>query len=302
MFHNYIHVTYDLANAPNKWLVLSSRKLRKMSEMPTAEDNASNFKNQIRKHRFPTERIVACSMLGIGSISIVTSLIYGSSLPATIGLVVTFWGAILLYVTPIKPVPLELLNATAASTMVNVEKVLKEAEVSGNGVYLPPKYFEDFESSLVFIPKETGNRLPSPREVKLGKLYSGTPDGLFLTPPGLALSRLFEKELGMSFAETNLDVLKKKLPQLLIEDLEIAEDLEIKSQSNIITIEATNCIFNKLCDEIRKLEKTHATVGCVFSSALACAIAKATGKPVAIQKEELVNEGKTTRIEFSTLE
>lgn len=115
-------------------------------------------------------------------------------------------------------------------------------------------------------------------------------------------SKLFEKELGMSFTETNLDALKKKLPPLLIEDLEIAEDVEIKSQGNIITIEATNYIFNKLCDETRKLEKTHATVGCVFSSALACAIAKATGKPVAIQKEELVNEGKTNRIEFHTLE
>jgi hypothetical protein len=106
----------------------------------------------------------------------------------------------------------------------------------------------------------------------------------------------------MSFTEMNLDALKKKLPLLLIEDLEIAEDVEIKSQGNIITIEATNYIFNKLCDETRKLEKTHATVGCVFSSALACAIAKATGKPVAIQKEELVNDGKTNRIEFHTLE
>jgi hypothetical protein len=78
--------------------------------------------------------------------------------------------------------------------------------------------------------------------------------------------------------------------------------MEIKLQGNVIMIEATNNIFSKLCDEMRKLEKTHAAVGCVFSSALACAIAKATGKPVVIQKEELVNKGKTTRIEFHTLE
>jgi len=115
-------------------------------------------------------------------------------------------------------------------------------------------------------------------------------------------SKLFEKELGMSFTKTDLNVLKKELPRLLIEDLEIAQDVEIESQGNIITIEATNSIFDKLCDETRKLEKTHAAVGCVFSSALACAIAKSTGKPVAIEKEELVNEGKTTKIEFHTLE
>jgi len=270
--------------------------------MPTAANEVSNFKNETRARRFPTERIVAYGMLGVGSTLIATSLFYGSSLSAIMGLALTFWGAILLYVVPGKHVPLELLNAAAASTMVNVEKVLNESEIKGTGVYLPPKYLEDFESSLVFIPKETGNRLPSSQEVDAGKLHSGSPNGVFLTPPGLALSKLFEKELGMSFTKADLNVLKKELPRLLIEDLGIAEDVEIESQGNIMTIEVTNNIFNKLCDETRKLEKTHAAVGCVFSSALACAIAKATGKPVVIQKEELLNKGKTTRIEFHTLE
>jgi hypothetical protein len=240
-------------------------------------------------------------MLAVGSILIVTSLFYSSSFPATVGLVLTFWGGILLYITPGKLVSLELLDATAIPPMVNVEKVLKEGNINGNGVYLPPKYLEDFESSLVFICKETANRLPSPQEVNAEKLNSSNQDGLFVTPPGSALAKLLEKKLGMSFTETNLDTLKKKLPSLLVENL-IAEEVEIRSKGNIITVEANNCIFNKLCDEIRKLKKTHATVGCVFSSALACAIAKATGKPVAIQKEEVVNEGKTTRIEFHTLE
>lgn len=135
-----------------------------------------------------------------------------------------------------------------------------------------------------------------------GRLHSGNPNGVFLTPPGLALSKLFEKELGIHFTNADLNVLKKELPRLLVRDLGIAEDVEIESQGNIITIEVTNNIFDELCEETRKLEKTHAAVGCVFSSALACAIAKATGKPVVIQKEELVNKGKTTRIEFRTLE
>jgi hypothetical protein len=273
-----------------------------LSGIPTAANKTNKLKNQTRRHRFPTERIVAFGVLSVGGILITTSLFCSSSFSAMVGLVLVFWGGILLYVRPGKLVLIELLNATAASTMINVENVLKEANINGNGVYLPPKYLEDFESSLVFIRKETGNRLPSRQEVIAGKLHPSNRDDLFLMPPGLALSKLFEKELGMSFTETKLDALMKKLPLLLIEDLEIAEDVKIKSQGSIITIEATNCIFNKLCDEIRKLEKTHTTVGCVFTSALACAIAKATGKPVAIQKEELVNEGKTARIEFLTLE
>jgi uncharacterized protein YuzE len=251
--------------------------------------------------RFST-RIVAFSILILGLIALAASAFYASSILAFIGLGLTFWGALLLYITPTKYVKLELLNAVAPSTLVNIEKILTSSKLNDKGIYLPPKYLRDFESSLVFIPSKNNKALPKPEEIDEEKLFSENPQGLFITPPGLALSKLFEKELGTSFTKTDINYIQNNLPKLLVEDLEIAEDVEVEAEEDLITVKITKHIFNEICEETRKLPKTHEALGCPLTSAIACALAKATGKPVTIEKEEQGEDGKTTKIQYRILE
>jgi hypothetical protein len=252
--------------------------------------------------QFKTNKIIAYAMLVVGLASVTASAFAASFILAFIGIALTFWGALLLYITPSKHVPLELLNATATANLANIEKILANADLKGKGVYLPPKYLKDFESSLTFISSTSNQTLPTPEEVDEEKLYSKNPKGIFLTPPGLALSKLFEKQLGTSFTRTDLRFIQEKLPKLLIEDMEIAEDTEVKTENSTVTIEITNHIFKELCEETQKMQRTHMSVGCPLSSALACALAKATGKPITIEKEEQSEDGKTTTIQYHMLE
>jgi predicted transcriptional regulator/uncharacterized protein YuzE len=252
--------------------------------------------------QFETNKIIAYVMLAVGVVSLASSAFYASSILAFIGLGLAFWGALLLYITPTRYVKLDLLNAIAPSTLVNIEKMLTSSKLNEKGIYLPPKYLKDFESSLIFIPSEVNQKLPKPEEIDEEKLYSQNPDGLFITPPGLALSKLFEKELGTSFTKTDINYIQNNLPKLLIEETEIAENVEVKIENNMITIEIGNHVFAEICREIRKLPKTHETIGCILSSAIACALAKATGKPIIIEKEELSEDGKTTKIQYRILE
>jgi hypothetical protein len=136
----------------------------------------------------------------------------------------------------------------------------------------------------VYIPSKNDKALPKLEEISEEKLFSENPEGLFITPHGLALSKLFEKELGTSFTKTDINYIQNNLPKLLIEDLEIAEDVEIEAE------------------ETRKLPKTHEALGCPLTSAIACALAKTTGKPITIEKEEQVEDGKTTKIQYRILE
>jgi hypothetical protein len=250
-----------------------------------------------RLGHFNVNKAIACTMLILGLASLSVSALYVSSILTFIGLGLTFWGALLLYVAPSKHVQLELLNATTTSTLSNIEKIITDSKTSGKGIYMPPKYLKDFESSLIFIPSKATQPLPKPEEVEEGKLYSKNPNGLFLTPPGLALSKLFERELGTSFTKTDLNIIREKLPKLLIEDTEIAENVKIKTENNTTSIEISNHIFNQICQETRRL-KLHESIGCPLCSAIACALAKATGKPITIEKEEQSQDGKTTRIEY----
>lgn len=250
--------------------------------------------------QFKIVRIVTYSILTLGLISTGVSALSASPTLAFIGLGLTFWGAILLFITPTKHVKLELLNATAHSTIPNIEKVIANAKLNGKGIYLPPKYLKDLESSLIFIPAKVHQTLPKPEDIAEEKLYSKKPKGMFLTPPGLALSKLFEKTLGTSFTRTDLNYIQNNLPNLFIKTLKIAEDIDVKTENNTITIEITNHIFNEICRETRKHQKISESIGCPLCSALACALAKATGKAITIEKEE--QDGKTTKIQYRIME
>jgi hypothetical protein len=252
--------------------------------------------------QFNINKPIAVGMLTLGLVLLVSSVFYSSPIPAFVGLGLAFWGALLLYVTPTKQVRLELLNATLTPTLVNTEKMLTNLNLGGKGIYLPPKYLKDFESSLIFIPSKEGQALPKPEEIDAEKLYSKNPNGIFLTPQGAALSKLFEKELETSFTRTDLKYLQEKLPKLLIENMEIAESMEIKAENNTVTVEITEHVFSDIYKETEKLSKTHGTMGSPLSSAIACALAKATGKPVVIEKEEQNQDGKTTEIRYHLME
>ncbi len=205
----------------------------------------------------------------------------------------------MLVITPTKYVKLELLTAASSSQAANTEKMLNLAETNHKGVYLPPKLLRDYLSSLIFVPATDNEALPKREEIPEEKAL-GTPQGLFLTPPGLALSRLFEGELGKSFTELNLSDLATELPSLL-DELGITKTAFMNVEGGKVTFETGNYIFKDLCLETRNFQRTHETVGCPLSSALACVLAKATGKPIAIQKEETTQD-QTTTIEYRMLE
>ena len=108
--------------------------------------------------------------------------------------------------------------------------------------------------------------------------------------------------MGSLFTKADLNETKSKLPKILVEDLELAEKAEIQIQSNKVTLEITGSILDEICRQTDSLPKTHKQVGCLLSSAIACALAKSTGKPVIIQNETRNIETKTNRIEYQILE
>lgn len=247
-------------------------------------------------------QIVVITLLTLGALFIVLSAFYGSSYLAILGLGLIFWGGILLYITPTKHVPLTFLTASTIAGTSNIERVLSEQKLTEKGVYLPPKNLQDPESSLIFIPETAKQGLPLPEETAKGNLLTKKPGGLLLTPPGAALSKLFENELGVSFIKTDLNYVQNTLPKLLIERMEIAEDAEMTMQEKQIILTLKNSILDPICEETKKYPKTHDQVGCLLSSAIACVLAKASGKAVTIKNEEQSKDQKTTKIELQIME
>jgi hypothetical protein len=293
---SYVLVAFALALA----LILIIRRPHKLYVEQKAVSKSGGRKHKSATSKLSIYRIVPYTLLVLGLASLPASAFYSSYVLAFMGLGLTFWGALLLYLTPSKYVKVELLNATAISNLPNIERILSTTKTNTKGIYLSPKHLKDYTSSLIFIPAQPGEPLPTPEETDTEKLHSKNPNGIFLTPPGLGLSKLFEKKLGKSFTETDLEDVQKELPKLF-EKSEITKNMDIQTEENSVTVDLGNHIFKGLCEETRKLEKTHETVGCPLSSAIACALAKASGKPVTIEKDTQNLDG-STRIQYKLLE
>jgi hypothetical protein len=245
-------------------------------------------------------RIVSAVMLALGSACLLGSAFSASYVQAFIGLGLAFWGALLLLLMPSRHVRLDLLTATAASSMVNTERLLTISGVSSRGVYLPPRLLRDYQSSLVYVPAQEGEPLPKREEIPEQNPQPQPSRAFFLTPPGLGLSRLFEKHMGRSFTETSPDELQRLLPRLF-DELEITKNTLILLGPDRMKVELRNHIFKDLTEETDRLKLTIGTAGSPLSSAIACALAKATGRPVTILGE-VTTPDQTTTIQYSMRE
>jgi hypothetical protein len=100
------------------------------------------------------------------------------------------------------------------------------------------------------------------------------------------------------------------MPKIFVEDLEIAENLEIEMISNpatritdsvlrvqtktdTIRVRLVNTIYNELHRQTSRLLHVHGGIGCPVCSAIACALAKASGKSVILENTETTEDGKT---------
>jgi len=253
------------------------------------------------RKRVPSET-VAYALLISGIIALVTSIVYSSSILAFVGLGLTFWGALLLYIKPTKYVKTSLLDSTAISSLKTIDQIITDLNYKGKAIYLPPRYVKELKGGKVFIPSKKDLAMPPVEEIAEEKVFLKNPKGMCLTPPGLGLVNLYENELGKDFAEVDLNYLQNNLPKLFVEGLEIAEDLEINIENNTIKAKITGSINKDLCNETRELPNICSSIGCPICSSIAIALTRATGKSVIIEKTEVPEDGETIETSFRLLE
>jgi len=245
---------------------------------------------------------VGLFLLFCGVLSLITSIVFVSSILAFVGLGLTFWGALLLLLKQERYVKFKLLDPTAMSSLQNLGKITTELNYKGKAVYLPPKYLKDFKSGIVYISKKEEDKIPSPEEIHEEKLFSKNPQGMSIAPPGLNLTNLYEKETGTDFVRTDLKYLQNNLPKLFIETLEIAQDLEINTEDNLINVKITDSIYENFCKQAQTLPNICNSIGCPLCSSIACALTRATGKSIVIEKSEYSEKNKTINIQYRILE
>ena len=252
--------------------------------------------------RKPTGKI-GYLLLFLGAIALVWSIIYTSYVPAFIGIALMFWGALLLFITPAKYIKADLLSPTALPTFTAINRIIKNLNYKGKGVYLPPKHFKGFKSGKLFISSKENTAIPPTEKIAQEEVFLKNPQGICLTPSGLDLTNLFEDELGTDFNNVDLNYLQTSLPKLFIDGLEIAEDFEMNKRGNTIHIKIWNSIYKDFCGKARKLSKNScSSFACPLCSSIACALTRITGKPVIIKKSKVSLRGEKIEVYYQIIE
>jgi len=253
-------------------------------------------KAKTKKPKHPT-KLTASILIMAGTAALLTSILYNSPILAFIGLGLLFWGILFTYIRTEEYAKKALLDATTHPQQTTLNQIIQELNYKGTPIYLPPKYFKNPETHKTYIPKQNNTPLPTPEQIQKQEqqIFTQKPAGMLLIPPGSELTKLFEKTLDTNFTRENLEYLQQKLPKLLIEDLEFIQNIEIETKNNKINVKIEHHTHQPTQNKQHPL--THP-----LSSAIACALARTTGKPITITKQETSKDNKTETIEYQIID
>ena len=246
------------------------------------------------KRRFRLEQKVSLALLGIGIVMMVLSIHYSLSIISFVSLGLIFWGSLFLYIRNEKYVKEQLLEETTFSSLRTINDALSEtSDIVAS--YVPPRFLKESEFDRVFLFAK--NRPFKGDEEKQERAIENAKE-MDLEPPGSRLAQFFEQVIGTSFAKMNLQSFHRGVSKALIEELEIAQSVNITADEDLVNIRLVGSPFAAMCSDASKLERIHNSIGCPVCSAFACALARITGKFVAIKSEQADKEKRTVNTEY----
>jgi hypothetical protein len=275
--------------------LLSTSLVPKLEELDRTQ---ASIGTEIPRRRRPSSSaLIGYGLAGLGGLSLVLSVVFTSTVLAFIGLGLTFWGALLLFIRPRHYVRTDLMDSTALSSLRTIDRVITGLGYNEKGIYIP---VGNPEKTVVFVSSQPLKEIPKAEEIEK-RTFVKNPEGITIVPPGMALANLFEKELGVKFSEWSLEKMAERLPKLLIEDLEMVQDCTVKIDVDRVSFRFVEPVFSEFCGELKGTTKVCSSLGCPMCSAIACILAQVTHRPVKFDEDKYTVDGGTVESSYLLL-
>ena len=227
---------------------------------------------------------------------------------AFVGLGLVLWGGLFILARPVSYVRSSLLEATAISLYATIDRIKKDLKYNSKSYYIPPfpkevyipEHLKGLKEMIVFISANDEDGLPAINEIAEGRFLLDEPKGMTLTPPGLGLVEYLEEELMINFTRMSLEDLCELLPKVIPEDLQLAKGMAMEVEGKLVHLNIVGSIYKSLCYE-KEIPSVH-LLGSPLVSAIACAIAKTTGKPVTIQDTVINSDTETIDVTYQIID
>ncbi len=239
-----------------------------------------------------------------GILSLAFSVITASQVLAFIGLGLTFWGALFFLVRPIAYVRGNLLGITAVTLYSTIDRIIKDLNYEGKGLYVPPyprdaylpEHLKGLKESIVFISADADSGPPSVEEIASSRFMTKKPRGICITAPGSGLVDQFEKMLRTDLTKMNLEDLCASLPQIILENFQLAKEIEMKTEDHRVILKTSDSVFKNLY--LEEGPRSVRLLGCPLVSAVASALGKTTGKATLIESINTSPDVQTIEVSY----
>ena len=260
-----------------------------------------------RKNMNPASRPIGIIFLAISVLTLALSIYTEVQILALIGLGLAFWGALFILIVPVRYVEGDLLVSTAALTYSNIDRIITDLKYAGKSYYVPPyprdvyipDYLKGLKDTIVFVAAEKDANIPSIEEIAQGKFLLTNPKGILMAPPGLGLLNQMEKNLGI--AKIGIIELCEVLPRIILDNFTLARGIEMRSEANKVNLTIRGSLYTSLFNPENK-PKSIKLIGCPIASAVACLLAKTSGKAVTILHTRVSQDSLITETEFQIIQ
>jgi hypothetical protein len=260
-------------------------------------------------------KVTILSIILLGVVVLIASAFLLSSFFAIIGFSLVFWGTLLLYIIPTKTNSAMLVNAAAEVASANIERLLQTSS-GQKGIYLPissaKSKYNIFQNSNQKSSEKVEVFIPNSSKISIHNISDHQltiNDGIFITPHGMSLYRVFEHQMGKPLSKINLNQLTSIMPSILTKGSKFAESVDMQLGESTtffcgkpccreLKVKVVKSIFEPTCQDSDKQPQLNLQIGCILASALACALALVIHKPVTIANEDYDKEKKITQITF----
>jgi hypothetical protein len=233
-------------------------------------------------------RLLACIvLLSTGSISLILSYVYTSTILTFIGLGLTLWGVMTLNISRTRYVHEEAVHGISVSTTKSLDAILSALSNTGSLIFFHPRHLKGLKQGYIFLSYYGVLRIPREEELAKEKVLYDDPKGALLVAPNQGLVDTLEKMLNVNFATVDLTYLQRTIPRMLVDDLRIVDDFSILSDDNEkkhVRIQVSGKRVADVCELLSKETKLSSKLGCPICGSFALIVSKVFGKPVVIRE------------------
>jgi hypothetical protein len=235
------------------------------------------------------QRILGASLVAFGVLVAVASALIGAENLSGLGLASFLIGLLLVYLNSRSSFSPELVEASLLSSLVNVERILRELGPRSKAIYL--RTADRLDVPMVFLPMEenpapsSGLDLSGDDRLLVIDSRDSHKAGLLLEAPGASLLALMEKELGLDFTDLDSEGFLDAIRSGMVDSLEVAADVK-----GVITIDGAKLRIKDgplkgLSQSILRVAPNVASqLGCPICSAAICATTKAIKRNMILQE------------------